>query len=176
MQEEGHPGDLGSRRTSPVSRWEEATEKVHQLTEEDKGPSRRAIKQHSGGDLVAFSYIHNFLFIELVLAVFSLIATWALLYWWRAGATLVVALRLLVAVAPLVVEHGPGGERASVVAAPGLQSTDSIVGAHGILVPQHVGSSGTRRQLCVSCISRRILYHRATRQAPRHGYFSKKIK
>ena len=55
-------------------------------------------------------------------------------------------LRLLVAVAPLVVERGPEGERASGVAAPGLQSTGSIAGAHGILVPQHMGSSGTRHQ------------------------------
>lgn len=92
------------------------------------------------------------------------------------GATLVVALRLLVAVASLVVERGPEGERDSVVAAPGLPSTGSRAGAHRVLAPQHVGSSGTRHQTCVSYVSRWILSHRATRQAPRPGYFSKKIK
>lgn len=54
-------------------------EKVHQLTEEDEGPSRHAIKQHGGGDLVAFSYVHNFLFVDSVLAVLGLTAMQAFL-------------------------------------------------------------------------------------------------
>ena len=35
----------------------------------------------------------------------------------------------------------------------------------GLIAPQHVGSSQTRGQTCVSCISRWILYHRASREA-----------
>ena len=35
----------------------------------------------------------------------------------------------------------------------------------GLGAPQHVRSSRTRDQTCVSCIGRQILYHRATREA-----------
>ena len=34
-----------------------------------------------------------------------------------------------------------------------------------LVVPQHVGASQIRDRTCVSCISRRILYHSATRKA-----------
>ena len=40
--------------------------------------------------------------------------------------------RLLIAVASLVAEHGLWGARASAVSGPGLQSTGSIVVAHGL--------------------------------------------
>ena len=38
----------------------------------------------------------------------------------------------------------------------------------GLVAPQHVGSSRTRAQTCVSCIGRRILNHCATREAPQN--------
>ena len=47
------------------------------------------------------------------------------------GYSLVGVLRLLIEVASLAVEHGLQGTRASVVAFPRLQSTGSIVVAHG---------------------------------------------
>ena len=64
----------------------------------------------------------------------------------------------------LLVEHGLKGASASIVAALGLLSTDSIVDAHWL-----VRSSQTRDQARVSCIGRRILYHWATREAPFSG-------
>ena len=48
----------------------------------------------------------------------------------RGDYTLVVVHRLLIAVASLVAEHGLYGARASVVAAPRLSSTGSIIVAH----------------------------------------------
>ena len=47
------------------------------------------------------------------------------------GYSLVAVSGLLFAVASVAVEHGLWGAQASVVAAPGFQSTDSIVVAHG---------------------------------------------
>ena len=51
---------------------------------------------------------------------------------------------LLVAVASLLVEHGPEGV--------GSESWHT-----GLVVPRHMGSSQTRDQTCVPCIGRRIL-------------------
>ena len=48
------------------------------------------------------------------------------------GFSLIVVLRLLIAVAPLVVEHRLQGTRASVVATPGLWSTGSAVVVQGL--------------------------------------------
>ena len=60
------------------------------------------------------------------------------------------------------------GERAySRVAAPGLQSTGSIVVVHGWVAPRHVGSSQIRDWTHVSCTGRRILHHWASSEAPR---------
>ena len=50
----------------------------------------------------------------------------------------------------------------SEVAAPGLLSTDSLVGVLGLSSSVAVGSS----QVGVACIVRQIHYHRATREAP----------
>ena len=46
-----------------------------------------------------------------------------------------------------------------------LQSTGSVIVAHGLLALKHVGSPQIRDQTCVSCIGRQILYHWATREA-----------
>ena len=51
------------------------------------------------------------------------------------------------------------GHKASVVAAPGLESTGLIVVAHGLSCSKYVGSSWIRDQTHVSCISTWILYH-----------------
>ena len=66
----------------------------------------------------------------------------------------VVVCGFLIAMTSLLVEHGLKGALASIVAALGLLSTDSIVDAHWL-----VRSSQTRDQARVSCIGRRILYH-----------------
>ena len=47
----------------------------------------------------------------------------------------------------------------SVVVVPRLQSTGSVVVAHSLVTPHHVGSSQTWDQTHVSCIGRQILYH-----------------
>ena len=58
------------------------------------------------------------------------------------------------------------GAQASVVAAPGLQSTGPKGQHIGLVAPQHVGSSRLRDGTHVSGTSRWILYHGATREAP----------
>ena len=70
----------------------------------------------------------------------------------------------LAAVASLV-ENGLSATRASEAAAPSLQSTSSVVVPLAAL--QHAGSSWIRDRTCVSCIGKWILYHWATREAPR---------
>ena len=55
--------------------------------------------------------------------------------------------RLLIGVASLIAEHG----WASVVAAPRLWGTGSIVVAHGLTCSMACGSSQTRDQTRVSC-------------------------
>ena len=52
----------------------------------------------------------------------------------------------------------------SVAVACGLYSAGSVVVEHGLVTPQHVGSSRTRDQTHVPCIGRRILNHCATRE------------
>ena len=44
-----------------------------------------------------------------------------------------------------------------VVVAPGLWSTGSVVVAHGLVAPWHVGSFWTRVHTGVPCIARRFL-------------------
>ena len=75
------------------------------------------------------------------------------------GYSLVAMHRLLFAVASLVGELGLEGARASVVAALGLQSTDSIVMVQDLVALKHVGSSQIRDGTSVSCIGKQILYH-----------------
>ena len=48
-----------------------------------------------------------------------------------------------------------------------LESRLNSRGAQGFVALRHVGSSRFRDRTCVSCIGRRILYHRATRETPR---------
>ena len=48
----------------------------------------------------------------------------------------------------------------------GSRCADSVVVAHGLVAPRHVGSSQTRAQTRVPCIGRQILNHCATREAP----------
>ena len=48
---------------------------------------------------------------------------------------------------------------------PGLQGAGSTLWCTGLIVPWYVGSSRTRDGTHVSCIGRRILYHRAIREA-----------
>ena len=75
--------------------------------------------------------------------------------------------RPLVAVAPLVVEHGLQDTLASVLVAHrlsgrgawGLDHTGSVVVAHGPAAPRHVGSSQVRGQTSVSCTGRWTVYH-----------------
>ena len=85
------------------------------------------------------------------------------------GSSLVVAPRLLIAVASLAAEHRLRGPQASVVgsavAVPRLQSSGSVVVAHGLSAPGHVGSSCIRDRTRVCCTGRWILYRRATREA-----------
>ena len=47
----------------------------------------------------------------------------------------------------------------------GFSSTASVVVAQRLRCPGHMGSSWIRDQTHVSCIGRRTLYHRATREA-----------
>ena len=56
------------------------------------------------------------------------------------------------------------GSRASVVAAPGLWSTDSVVLAHSLIAPKLMGPTllGIKLTPVPSCIGRRILYHWVT--------------
>ena len=64
----------------------------------------------------------------------------------------------------LVVEYRLQGLWAPVVAAPRLQTTGSVVVAHGLRCPMVCGIFQDRGSNCVSCIGRQILYHRATRK------------
>ena len=86
----------------------------------------------------------------------------------------VAVLRLLIAVASLVVEHGLQVDglwqlqhMGSAVVARGLQSAGSVVWHTVLVAPQHVGSSRTRDQTRVPCIGRRILNHCTTKEVPK---------
>ena len=79
--------------------------------------------------------------------------------------SLVVVLRLLLAVAAFVVEHGLWGMQDSVVGLVGSRAQAQQLWHTGLVAPQHVGSSQTRDRTRVCCIDRQILYHWATREA-----------
>ena len=49
---------------------------------------------------------------------------------------------------------------------PGCRAQAQKLWCTGLVAPQHLGSSWIGDQTCVSCISRRILHHWATREAP----------
>ena len=81
------------------------------------------------------------------------------------GSSLAVVLGLLIAVNS--VEHRFSGVQASVVAAHGLGTCASLaleLRCTGLVALQHVGSSQTRDQTCVTCIGWQILNHWATRE------------
>ena len=116
--------------------------------------------------------VHGFVFIYLffwLYCVFIAVQTFLLLVVSR-GYSLVAMCRLLIVVASLTVEpklwacrlqqlHHMG----SVVRFPG--ALEHSLSGCGLVALRHVGSSGTRNQTCVSCMSRQILYHWTTMEA-----------
>ena len=74
------------------------------------------------------------------------------------GYSLAAVCELLTVVASLLLSK-LSGRQASVVAAPRLQSTGSIVWRMGSVALQHVESFRIRDRTCVSCTGRWILYH-----------------
>ena len=80
------------------------------------------------------------------------------------GFSLVAESRLLIAVASLVAEHRPQ------VLGLQQQLLGSVVVMHELSCSWHVGSSPIRDGTLVSCIGRQILYHRATREAPKSTF------
>ena len=88
------------------------------------------------------------------------LAVWAFLQLQWMGVTLhslVGLCRLLIAVASLIMEPWLWGVCASVLVKLGLYS-------FGLVAPRHMGSSQIMDRTPVSCIGRRILYHRANRE------------
>ena len=53
----------------------------------------------------------------------------------------------------------------------GSRRAGSVVVAHGLVAPRHMGSSQTRARTHVPCIGRQFLNHCATREAPVHLFF-----
>jgi len=64
------------------------------------------------------------------------------------------------------------GHADSEVVAPRLWSTASVVSVMGLVALQHMGSSWSRDQTCVSCTGGQILIHWATREALRVLFIS----
>ena len=71
--------------------------------------------------------------------------------------------------ASVVTAHGP------VVAAPGARAQAQKLCHMRLVAPRHEGSSWVRGQTPVSCISRQILYHWATREAPNTFFWGTRI-
>ena len=71
------------------------------------------------------------------------------------GSSLLGVHGLLVVVSP-VAEYRPSSGHASVVVAPGLEGTDSVI--MGLVVSRHVGSSPIREGNRISCVGRHIFY------------------
>lgn len=71
----------------------------------------------------------------------------------------VAAHEVLIAGAALVVELGLSLHGLSGCGSRALKHRLSSCGVTGLAVSRHVGSSGTRDQIHVSCINRQILYH-----------------
>ena len=95
---------------------------------------------------------------------------WAFSSCGKQGLLFIVVCRLLIA--SLVVEHGLQEHRlqqlwhtGSVVVACGSRAQAQQLWRTGLLAPRHVGSSLTRARTRVPCTGRRILNHRATREA-----------
>ena len=82
------------------------------------------------------------------------------------GYSLVAVCRLLVAVASLVAEHGPKGERAQELLLPGSRAQAQYLWCVSLVALLYIGSFWTRDRTHVSCIGRWIPYHRATREVP----------
>ena len=81
------------------------------------------------------------------------------------GLLFVVVRRLLIAVASLVVEHGPQVHRLLQLWLTGSRAQAQQLWRTGLVAPRRVGSSWTRTRTHVSCIGRRILNHCTTREA-----------
>ena len=111
----------------------------------------------------------------LLWAALGLEAAWAFLRLWQAE---------LLSRCRAVASHCCGfscgaqalGAWASTVAAPGLQSTGPVAVSQGLVAQQPAGSSWTRDWTHVSCTGRQILYHRATREAFSHIFYSTDIR
>ena len=73
---------------------------------------------------------------------------------------------LLTAVASLVANTGSRAPRFQQLWLLGSRAQAKELWCKGLAAPQHVGSSQIRDRTHVSCISRRILYNRVTREAP----------
>ena len=73
------------------------------------------------------------------------------------GYSLLLAHRLLIAMAPFAAKHRLWGMQASVITAPGPYRTGSIAVAHRLSALGQVGSCRIRDQACVSCIDGEIL-------------------
>ena len=81
----------------------------------------------------------------------------------RSGGSSPLAVRgFLIAVTSLTAEHG-----LQVCGFQQLWHIGSVVVAHGLVAPRHVGSSQTRDRTGVPCIARQIPNHWTTREAPR---------
>ena len=85
---------------------------------------------------------------------------------WQMGATPAVVSGLLTAVASLVANTGSRAHRFQQRRLLGSRAQAEELGYIGLVARQHVGSSQIRDRTHVSCIGRRILYNRVTREAP----------
>ena len=107
-------------------------------------------------------FLYKFVFFNFGGAGSSLLLVGFLLVAVSEGCSLVVAPATLILAASLVGEHMLCGGWAAALVVPGLESTGSVVVAHGprgSVAPWHVGSSWTRDRTPDSCTGSRTLYH-----------------
>ena len=78
-----------------------------------------------------FLFLYSFIHLSILSGAGPLLLCGLFSSWWRAEATLVAGRELPIALASAVAEHGLYGKWASTVTVPGLESTGSIVVAHG---------------------------------------------
>jgi len=74
---------------------------------------------------------------------------------------------LLIVVASLVAKHGPKGERAQELLLPGSRAQAQYLWCMSLVALLYIGSFWTRDRTHVSYTGRWILYHSATREAPK---------
>ena len=105
--------------------------------------------------ILAFTFLKNYLFIYLFMAVLGLcFCARAFSSCGKWGPLFITVRGPLIIAASLVAEHRLQTHRLS------------NCGSQGLVAPRHVGSSQTRARTHVPCISRQILNHCATREAP----------